>query len=199
LTLAEGVYDVGFKRSYQVGLILGNQMASRGAKARSRTETSRILLEGAEVTVRDPSGSLVRLKQNPFSSPGAGFVDVGTGNDPGYGTLSVVAIPYEDEPKGVLQDMITSGYVIAEMKAFGHTLGGQAVESNTFSFPIAVCYGCLVSFPLGSVATDGKCLLSGSAEAATTSCLAGQDEVVGCTSCAAKFSVCASLDAKLGD
>lgn len=184
--LPRGQYDVGFNGSYQVGLILGNQMAARGQKARSRTETSRIVLEGAEVTLLRPDGSLFR---EAFSAPGAGFVDVSAGQDAGYGVLSVVVIP-RPEDAAEKRDALESVYLIAEIKAFGHTLGGQAVESNVFRFPIEVCLGCLVTFPPTELSAQGECLLSGGGEAATMPCLWGQDTQVVCSACAANYAVC---------
>src|SRR5512145_673071 len=144
--MPSGQLDVGFDQSYQAGLVLANQMASRGDKSRSRTETSRIILEGAEVNLLLPDGSSLR---DAFSAPGAGFVDVGNGAQPGYGILSVVLIPRPNEDQ--VARALDQGYVIAEVKAFGKTLGGQEVESNVFRFPIDVCRGCLVTFPSSAV------------------------------------------------
>jgi hypothetical protein len=183
--LPQGVYDVGFGGEYQVGLILGNQMASRGAKSRSRTETSRMILEGAEVRLSLPSGGAVR---EPFTAPGAGFVDVGAGADPGYGILSVVIVP--GLPVEVLPTALRDGYVIAEIKAFGKTLGGQDVESNVFKFPVQVCEGCLVTFPTSALDQEGNCAGSTTTEDAASPCNWGQDTQVVCSACAAKYEVC---------
>lgn len=185
--LPRGTYDLGFSGSYQAGLILGNQMATRGIKARSRTETSRIILEGAEIRIVLGDGSLL---MEPFSAPGAGFVDVGVGQEPGYGVLSVVVIPRLDSKNGADLAM-ESGYVLAEIKAFGRTLGGQPVESNVFSFPIEVCYGCLVTFPPTELDPETfECRGSSASEATATPCNWGQDTQVVCSSCAANFEVC---------
>ncbi|HEY5959870.1 MAG TPA: hypothetical protein VIV60_25120 [Polyangiaceae bacterium] len=183
--LPQGVYDVGFDGSYQVGLILGNQMASRGAKARSRVETSRITLEGAEVRLSLPSGGEAHV---PFTAPGAGFVDVGLGQDPGYGILSIVIIP--ELSNAVIGTALTDGYVIADIKAFGKTLGGQEVESNVFKFPVKVCRGCLVTYPASELDADGNCLGSAATEASSGPCNWGQDTPVVCSSCAARYDVC---------
>jgi hypothetical protein len=34
------------------------------------------------------------------------------------------------------------------VRVYGRTLGGMEIESNELAFPIAICEGCLVSFPL---------------------------------------------------
>lgn len=192
--LPSGRYDLGFFGSYQVGLVLGNQMASRGVKAQSRTETSRIMLEGAEVRLVTGNGELFALENNPnpFSAPGAGFVNVGNGSEPGYGVLSVVVIPADDSPTA-RQALYNAGYLIAEIKAFGHTLGGQAVESNVFKFPIEICYGCLVTFPSKELsAVTGECGVSSDSETAAAPCVWGQDEQVVCTACSGTFEVCSN-------
>jgi hypothetical protein len=194
--LARGWYDLGFNSSYQGTILLGNQMASRGDKDRSRTETSRIVLEGAEITLLLPDGSQLR---DTFSTPGAGFVDVSTGADPGYGILSVVLIPSLAGADQATQDqaaaVLKAGYVIAEIRAFGKTLGGQAVESSRFRFPIEVCDGCLVTFSGEGVSGNPKDGFSCSASAASTTtgsgaCVWGQDVTVPCQSCAGTFEVC---------
>ncbi len=190
--LPRGQYDIGFNGSYQVGLLLGNQMASRGVKSRSRSETSRIILEGAEVTLMKPEGGAYLPA---FSAPGAGFVDVGSGEQAGYGVLSVVVIPRQDTED---QDkLLKVGYLIAEIKAFGHTLGGQEVESNVFRFPIEICYGCLVTFPPSEVNTLGDCVGSSTTETAAAPCYWGQDTQVVCSACSYRFPVCQRRDAAL--
>jgi hypothetical protein len=178
--LPRGRYDVGFEGSYQVGLVLGNQMASRGQKSRSRSETSRIILEGAEVSLSLPSGSQFRP---PFSAPGAGFVDVSSGSEPGYGIVTVVVVPYPSEYQS-RKAAVDAGYVLAEIKAFGKTLGGQAVESNVFRFPIDVCYGCLVTFPASELGADG-CELS--TDTTGVPCVWGQDSQVDCATCVGSY------------
>jgi hypothetical protein len=185
--LPRGQLDLGFDGSYQAGLVLANQMASRGQKTRSRTETSRIILEGAEVTLVLPSGATLR---DTFSAPGAGFVDVSTGADPGFGILSVVVVPRPSTPQE-RQALYDAGYVLAEIKAFGKTLGGQEVESNVYRFPIEVCFGCLVTFPPSEIDTDTMlCRGSTGSETTVAPCFWGQDTQVVCSACAATYEVC---------
>jgi len=183
--LTNGVYDIAFKQAYSAALLVGNQLASRGQKARSRTETSSITLEGAEVNLlSSQGGSLVPA----FTSPGAGFVEVGSGQDNGYGVMSAVIIPAFAAKAAATNN---GGYVIAEIKVFGKTLGGQDVESGVFKFPITVCSGCLVQFPVDSVDAVGNCIVGTTNTAATQPCVVGQDDPVNCAVCAGNFSVCA--------
>lgn len=189
LLLPRGVYDIGFAGSYQAGLLVGNQMNARGQKSRVRTETSRILLEGAEVSLSLPTGGAL---MRPFSSPGAGFVDVVGGEGAGYGVLPVVLLPMPKTSEEAFA-ALDAGYVIAEVRAFGKTLGGKEVESNAFKFPIDVCEGCLVTFGSADVELNANnevvCRQAGTEEASAP-CLWGQDEAVSCSLCAASFSVC---------
>ena len=66
------------------------------------------------------------------------------------------------------------------MRVFGHTLGGTAVESGDASFPIQVCYGCLVKFPpeASSSATSPNCSQPpASGSSLSLPCRMGQDEL----------------------
>lgn len=192
--LTNGVYDVAFGEVYMASLLIGNQLASRGEKERTRTETSSIRLEGAEVTLRLPNG---RLLDDPFTSPGAGFINVGTGENAGYGSMGIVVIPKIVIPKnekGETSETIKStdvegGYVIAEIRVFGKTLGGQELESGLFKFPISVCTGCLIRYPASAIDADDLCKTTTEAEAAQP-CNLGQDDPISCSACAGNFDIC---------
>jgi hypothetical protein len=72
--------------------------------------------------------------------------------------------------------------VVAEVRVFGHTLGGDEIESAIFNFPIDVCYGCLVAFPLEAV-ENGSCLNATEAAPDFDGCRAGQDDPIDCRAC----------------
>jgi hypothetical protein len=87
--------------------------------------------------------------------------------------------------------------VVARVRVFGDTLGGQEIESNEYSFPIFVCEGCLVTYPVDAADPDqgpGVYLCELSSDEATVVpdqiCALGQDVVVPCTICAAQSAVC---------
>jgi hypothetical protein len=182
--LTNGVWDTAFGNSYGISLLVGNQLASKGLKTRARTETSNITLEGAEVSLRQPDGSLLRPT---FTAPGAGYIEVGTGEDTGYGAMNIVAIPLSDANELIENDVV-GGYTIAEIRVFGKTLGGQEVESGLFKFPITVCRGCLIRYPSASMGADKLC--TASKEATTGPCRLGQDDEINCSLCAAKMDRC---------
>lgn len=182
--LARGVYDVGFHGSYQAGLIVGNQISGRGSEARSRTETSSVVLEGAEVRLFKAEGGAFK---DAFSAPGAGFVEASGGEAASFGVLSVVLLP--KLKKEEVTPALETGYIIAEVKAFGRTLGGQEVESGTFRFPIDICEGCLVSFSEVEPNSALETVCRSTAEAKSV-CLLGQDDVIGCSACMNSYEIC---------
>ncbi len=172
--LAYGVLDTSFGGNYVASLLVGNQMARQGDRDKVRTETSRIALRGAIVSVKDALGNTIK----EFTTDGAGFVDPGNGTEPGYGIMFAELIP---------ADLIAAGggstRVNASVRVFGETLGGQDIESSELIFPITVCDGCLVSFPGGAIGTTGQCT-EGEPDPDQFPCLPGQDSPIDCRFCA---------------
>lgn len=185
-----GVMDRAFVDEYRASLLIGNQLTQRGSRDRLRTETSRVSLKGAEVTLESVDG---RRLLEPFSAIATGFVDASSGEDPGLSIMSATLIP--SRAAGQLPD----GVVVAKVRVFGTTLGGQDVESNELAFPIELCTGCLVAYPASAqdLTADGgdyQCK-QGSDEDATTSdtdlpCTIGLDLPVPCTACSGVSAIC---------
>ena len=176
--LLGGTLDVAFADTYRAALLVGNQLVRRGSRDQLRTETARISLRGAEVYIDTAGGDSIYS----FSIDGTGFADPGSGDEPGYGVMFVPLIP----PRASRQ--IEVGHVVTvRVKVYGRTLGGTEIESNELYFPIYVCSGCLVSFPLEAddPATPGyQC--SADPEQAVggdAPCWWGQDDAIVCTSC----------------
>jgi hypothetical protein len=98
------------------------------------------------------------------------------------------------------------------VRFFGHTLGGESVESNEFGFPVQICNGCLVSFPAAEQSLSlptPNCALAGASGSTATSvpCIIGQDLSVDCSACQGR-AVCSvnepmggatTVDAGVGD
>jgi len=179
--------DLAFTRQYMAGLLIGNQLVARGSADQLRTETSRFRAEGAEVEIETTDGS--RIKS--FTVPVSGFADPGRGSEPGWGLVHAVLID-----AGTGESLVSSfvegqrntlvGRVVASVKVFGRTLGGQEVESAEFRFPISICYGCLVSFPADATNPDlplPNCGNTGSSS--SDMCQVGQDEPSDCRDCQA--------------
>jgi len=181
--LLGGVLDTHFRSEYRAALLVGNQLVRRGSKNLLRTESNRVVLKGVEVTIYNDVEEQIG---DSFSEPGVGFVDVGTGEDPGYGVISATLIPpnFPVAPNNL--------YLI-EVRAFGETLGGAEITSAALRFPIYTCEGCLISYPLE--AADPAQLptyvcLGEEAPEDEPPCRIGQDDYVDCRLCAATDPLC---------
>ncbi len=174
-----GVLDLAVRNSYEASLLVGNQLVRRGSRELLRTESSRITLRGAEVQLLNEQGAVM----TEFTIPVAGFVDPGSGDEPGYGVTSALLIP---------PGAATSGTrVVADVRVFGDTLGGDEITSASLSFPINVCTGCLVSYPADAddPATTGYTCSVGDTPSSVP-CRIGQDEPVHCLLCATTVELC---------
>ncbi|MEN9577025.1 MAG: hypothetical protein RJA70_34 [Pseudomonadota bacterium] len=194
--LLRGTLDVAFLRSYEAALLVANQLTPRGDKEQLRAETQGIQLRGAEVQLSTADGALL----DEFSVPTGGFVHPSDSQAPGYGTALVTVIPpargqafFEALSAGARGEVRT---VVASVRVFGETSGGIEVTSGAFTFPIDVCFGCLVEFPLEAIEDTGNGrVCSGAADGVTTSqCLRGQDQKIDCRTCASTMALCAQLD-----
>jgi len=147
-TLGEGFLDGSFGVPYTAALLVGNQLVRRGDPDRLKTETSRIRIESADVSVLDASGAVLSRADGStaeFNTPATGFIDPGSGSTPGYGLAFVELIDATlaanlgsaAQGSGVVQQ------VVASVILRGRTLGGTEIASGEFQFPIKVCFGCL--------------------------------------------------------
>lgn len=190
LFLAEGTLDVAFASSYTGAVLVGNQLTARGSREQLRTETSRVSLKGAEVTLTTVDGKVIRT----YSTIGTGFVDASGGDTPGYGTMAVNMLPSQLSADAAVR---AAGVVVAKVRVFGDTLGGVAVTSSELDFPIRVCEGCLVRYSASSIdPTDPpKCKIATDATTDVVNpCVLGQDAVIDCTLCSASYDVCRDPD-----
>ncbi len=181
--LFSGLVDVAVRDSYESVLLVGNQLIGRGDAANTRAEPNRAHLNGAVIRVTDPNGGLI----GEFTSLATGFVDPQLNNQPSFGPMNVIAIDAPTMAK--IADGLAVGQtklVVANVKAFGKTLGGVDLESGEYQFPIRVCNGCLLTFEGSDPAFPGEC------RAPTTDtgggseqlpCFPGQDEVTPCWLC----------------
>ncbi len=200
--LGYGILDVAFRSDYQAWLLVGNQFTPRGSKQTLRTETTRINLRGAEVTLTNSDGSALKdgnTTVGQFSVYGSGYADSSTSEEPGWGLFAadlipssvgdILAKPFNGKPGGI-------NTVVATVRVFGNTLGNTSVTSGELSFPIQVCYGCLVQYPLEALVfpTNGgtPTCSAGSTDIPVPGCRVGQDDTVDCRSCQ-QLSICQTL------
>jgi hypothetical protein len=157
---SSGTMDLALTAEYNAMLLVGNQLVSRGNADTMRPESARVQLYSADVSVFDAGGGTV----GEFSLPVAGFVDVGTGDTPGYG---LVHVPLIDA--GTSAAIAPGQTVVARVKIYGSTLGGIDVETGYYDFPIVVCQGCIA------------CTCPSSADSEyVVACQAGQNEGIDC-------------------
>ena len=189
--LAVGTMDFAFTSSYTAYVLVGNQLTQRGSREQLRTETSRISLRGAEVTLTTLDGR----ELGNYSTVGTGFVDASAGDVPSYATMAVNVIP---PALGNTAAVRNAKVVLAKIRVFGDSLGNASITSSELDFPINICEGCLVRYPAADVevglaaGADYKC--SRSATTTQTSevapCIQGQDAPFACTFCSAAYKLC---------
>lgn len=191
VTLASGTLDVAFASSYTAFLLVGNQLTQRGSREQLRTETSRISLRGAEVTLTTLDGKTL----GNYSTVGTGFVNSASGDTPSYAAMSVNLIP---PALGANPAVRSAKVVLAKIRVFGDTLGGAAITSSELDFPINICEGCLVRYPasaydVGLPAGSAYLCTTGTSTTATADtppCVQGQDQPFSCTFCSASYELC---------
>jgi hypothetical protein len=183
--ISAGLLDSSLAAEYAPVFLVGNQIVPRGDPTQPHTETSFITIEGAVVTITDSNGNQL----NSFTKPVAATVPPSTGTTPGFASLGVTII--DSTTSGSLAD---GERVVSTVRFFGHTLGGESVESNDFGFPVDICHGCLVSFPpaeQNNALKTPNCANAGAAGGAAASmpCFIGQDLPTDCSACQL-FSAC---------
>jgi len=184
--LLSGIVDRGFGEKYTAVLLVSNQLASRGSKARLRAETSSVTINNAEVRLLADGQSEIGY----YSVPASGYIPVGSGEDSGYGAIAIDVMP------GSTSVTIppNTGFVIAEIRVQGTTLGGADVDSNLFRFEIFVVDSStgngLVYYPVTD--TQGNCDCTGSTSATAAACSPGQDTYIPCCSCKDTKDFCAT-------
>ncbi len=195
--LAKGTLDRLFAREYRAALVVGNQITERGSREQLRTETSRVSLKGAEVRLESLRGELL---YEPFSSTATGFVDAATGTSPSLTVMYASLIPASVEPS------LPDGTLVAKVRVYGDTLGGEEVESSELAFPIELCTGCLISYPASARLTEGTdedgyiCKKTGESSSSAAGgeaempCVLGIDIPAPCTVCSSLYDICTSPD-----
>jgi hypothetical protein len=185
--LPAGTLDRTLANGYNAALLVGSHLTPRGSRENLRTETSRLSIEGARITLYTTDNREIVLPDVAAT----GFVHPGSGTDPGLATVFAQLIRPAD-----LASLGPAGQAVVRVRIFGTTLGGQEIESGDYDFPIQICDGCLISYPAAAedptVAGDYLCNFAVDAEVETTDtiCSLGQDDVIPCTLCAGFNPVC---------
>lgn len=185
--LAAGTLDTAFANSYTAFVLVGNQLTQRGSREQLRTETSRISLRGAEVTLTTLDGK----ELGTYSTVGTGFVDASQGDAPSYAAMAVNVIP---PALGSSAAVKAARVVLAKIRVFGDTLGNTSITSSELDFPINICEGCLINYDTADPLSPDAFRCSAAGSTATTTetepCAFGQDKKFSCTTCAAAYEIC---------
>lgn len=196
--ITRGVLDLVMAENYTVRALLKNQMQSNMSINRRqadgsdlRVPTNNITLDRAVVSYQvltmpqDPVGDFgnyevrasgvvsasdgTTVVEIPVLSPGEGFVAEGLSE--ALGTRE----PDNPFPKGEL---------LVNVTFHGFTLDGSPITSNTFSFPLEVCKGCLLQFPQeAAVEGNPNCRNTANPADCDSLCEVGQDVDVDCRCC----------------
>jgi hypothetical protein len=196
LFLSVGTLDTAFRNDYEAVFLLANQLVAVAGQSNSTevmTETNDINIQGAIVRVTDAAGNQL----DSFTSLTSGTVYASVGGTPGYAVASATAI--SSKALAAAGTPANGGTVtlVSYLKFFGHTLGGDYIESNEFEFPVDVCNNCLVTYSQGdisscyagpncecaaSMSTPG-CSSTTASSAQTVPCRIGQDTTFDCSQC----------------
>jgi hypothetical protein len=203
--LGSGVLDVAFTQNYKAWVLVGNQYTPRGNKDNLKTETTGVNLRGAEITLTNSDGSAIKCPAKTpgcgsFSVFGSGYAASAKGQDPGWGLFAAELIP-DSLGKTLAADLGTNRNatksVVANIKVFGDTLGNQQITSGQLSFPIDICYGCLIQYPFSEVALDPNTkkfiCQAGTTSNPTLGCRPGQDDPIDCATCSTTKPACLNV------
>jgi hypothetical protein len=192
--ISNGVLDIGLRSVYDAVFLVGNQTVARGDPNGPKAETSRVTIEGGIVKITDEATGAQLAN---YTTSTATTVDPQVGNNPSF-TPAILRVVDDATVMKLAPTIGPSSYVriLTHTRIFGHTLGGQYVESDEFQFPIDVCYGCLVSFAPQNINPNWRspnCGLASSAAAGGTAlpapCMPGQDIAIDCSQCSG-LAVC---------
>jgi hypothetical protein len=200
-----GFVDVGLATNYVIFPLIGNQLQARGDARQSKAESNRVVIQGAEVELVEPTGEPLALAgptgglPNPYTVIATGTINPSASADATYGVTEVEVMPpvfLEAYRRQVLapRGIGASRTVHARIRVFGQTLGNTEVETGIFTYPINVCYGCGVFVPADAV--DDTIMTrncrggAASGTTTTTVCRVGQDSTTDCRSCQGAIPLC---------
>ena len=187
--ISVGVLDLAFRDTYEVGLMVGNQLVAGGSGSQA-LEVARFRARSAKVRLVGGDGR----KVGSFSVPVSGMIEPGKGSGVGWGVVGVTLVSREQG------EQWRKGYVgtersekrmrvVANVEVSGETLGGREITTAEFGLPIDVCDGCLVEFPAAAVDLGRAVPNCGNLEGVTSlkePCVLGQDDAVDCRLCQVK-------------
>jgi hypothetical protein len=185
--ISHGTLDVAFARQYRAVFLLANQLVAQSNPNQVQTETANINVQGAIVRDTDAAGNQL----DKFTSLTSGTVYAAVGGTPGYSAIDATVV--SPTAAGAAGNGKT---VVAYIKFYGHTLGGQYIESNEFEYPVDICNGCLIQFSAADINTcyqnipncegavgDGGTASTSTGGSQAVPCHLGQDTLIDCSQC----------------
>jgi hypothetical protein len=184
--LSAGTLDRLLADGYQAAFLVGSHLTQQGSREKLRTETSRLQIQGAHVTIYNTAGAEIPVPD----AAATGLVHPASGTDPGLAAVFAQLIRPSD-----FSTLGAPGQAIVRVRFFGRTLGGQEIESGDYDFPINVCDGCLITYPSEAAdptAPAGQYLCDPAVDTTvdTVVCNVGQDALLPCTACAGFIGAC---------
>lgn len=185
--LLEGELDNALSTEYRAVLLVANQLVQtdRAPDEKQRTETSRVAVHTAEVSLNVPGDcdDTGLCEVSAFSLPASGSIDNSTGGRPAFGLVYVTIVDPATAKKA-------SGKTLtAKIRLFGRALGGQEVRSNEFQFNVRVSNTELIYYDPSyddPLIPGPDCTKDPGASAGTapfTTCVFGQDGSTHCALC----------------
>jgi hypothetical protein len=185
-TITAGVLDVALSSAYQAVFLVGNQMVPLGDPTKPVTETARVRVEGGIVRITDVNNKTLFS----YTSNTSGTIDPQSGTTPGFAAISLQILN-----SATVQGVAPTGgastvRLVSNVRIFGHTLGGQYVESDEFPFPVDICFGCLIAFTaadqnpnLPTPNCAGAAGMTSTMSSLPFPCVRGQDQPIDCALC----------------
>jgi hypothetical protein len=197
--IQSGILDVDLRSEYDPVYLVGNQLVAQADPTVPRTETSFVRIEGATVTVKDVNEVQVAQFRDLVSTT----INPGAGGTPGYASVSVTTIGADTvaasaPPPGDTVDVVR---LLTYVKFFGHTLGGESVESDVYQFPVDLCRSCLITVAPADISPlfeSPNCVGTGQSTTTSAPCVIGQDLPVDCSLCKATSPACNPTPVPIG-
>lgn len=203
----EGVLDVALRTNYVLFPLFRSELLSSRDPMAGRAESRGIIVEGAVIELHrgSPTGPTI---VDPYTVYFNTFLPPADMGGPGYAVTSFELVrqrdiaglqmqvcnvqPIEGRAECRGANLSTTQRIIAVIRPFGHTMGGIPIDGATWTFPLTVCCGCLVTFPPDANADEathaGPDCNAGAPS--TQACNIGQDDPVDCRYCSASNSFC---------
>ena len=181
-TLLSGVLDATVRSRYDAAVLVGNTLPA---------DYEAVVLDRAQVEIRDRDGVVVSTKKVPTG----GFVAHHGAELGGWGVATATLLDAADVAALVPASQTLAGDTVtlsARIRVEGQTLHGVRYVSTPFEFPIEVCRGCLIAYPLAAddLKQPGYQCVSTEPLDEPQPCWLGQDGWVDCRACAATLAEC---------